>query len=96
MPFHEKNLAALQSSECSAKAAMAVNSTLEYISFTSLSTYYAILLSIIALITYLLYRHLSPPTHPPSNIPVIQPRIPLIGHILGITLHKTEYLNHLA
>jgi hypothetical protein len=75
---------------------MVVNPTLDYISFTSLSTYFAILLSIIALITYLLYRHLTPPTHPPSNIPVVKPRIPLIGHVLGLILHKTEYLNHLA
>ncbi|KAL2016806.1 hypothetical protein VTK56DRAFT_2975 [Thermocarpiscus australiensis] len=51
--------------------------------------------AVAATVFYLLSRFLTPP-HNPKEPPLIRPKIPLIGHVIGLLRHGTGYYSRIA
>jgi hypothetical protein len=61
-----------------------------------LASRYAIpaVVGVVTLCFFLLSK-LSPPLHP-NEPPLLKPRIPFIGHVIGLVFGKIEYIGNLG
>jgi hypothetical protein len=49
----------------------------------------------VVIVFYLLIRFLTLP-HDPQEPPLVRPKIPLIGHVIGLLRHGTKYYSDVA
>lgn len=47
-------------------------------------------------VTYLVLNHVIKPTIDPHEPPILKPRLPLIGHIVGLLHHGVDYFSILG
>lgn len=65
-------------------------------SFVSILTNRLFLTVVTVLIIGFLVNHLSSPKFDPREPPLVKPRIPIIGHLIGLIRYQNEYFNRLG